>query len=156
MTFKTLFIVCSLSGYLCQVVQAQKDNVAEPLKLEQIMADPDWIGRAPENPRWSHDGATIFYQRKQKGSDVREWFQVDPNNAKSTRIPLKDLSTVLPASGDFDGDHLRVVFTRDGDLFVRDLTRGSRRQLTKTSSMESGAVFLSGGQRIQFRRDGVL
>ena len=156
MTFKNLFISISVSGLLCQVVQAQKDSVAESLTLEQIMADPDWIGRAPEHPRWSHDGAWIVYQRKQKGSDVREWFRVDRTSTKSTRIPLKDLSTALPAAGDFDGDYRRIVFTRDGDLFLRDLKTDSLRQLTKTSSIESGAAFLSGAQRIQFRRDGIL
>ena len=34
------------------------------LTLEEIMAHPDWIGLAPENPYWSDDGARVFFEQK--------------------------------------------------------------------------------------------
>ncbi|MEC9318954.1 MAG: S9 family peptidase, partial [Pseudomonadota bacterium] len=38
---------------------ASAEGVAE-LTLEQIMADPDWMGRFPENAFWSLDGQDIL------------------------------------------------------------------------------------------------
>ena len=44
---------------------ASAQGTAE-LTMEQIMADPDWMGRFPENAFWSMDGEHIlFYQKRQ-------------------------------------------------------------------------------------------
>ena len=47
------------------------------LTLEKIMSDPDWISRRPENPYWSDDGRTIYYQRKRQGSEIRDLYALD-------------------------------------------------------------------------------
>src|SRR4051812_49942944 len=41
---------------------------ASQLTLEQIMADPDWIGNPPENPYWSDHGRSIYYERGREGA----------------------------------------------------------------------------------------
>src|SRR5689334_921924 len=40
---------------------------AQALTLEQIMADPDWIGTPPENPYWADDGSAVYFERKRTG-----------------------------------------------------------------------------------------
>jgi Tol biopolymer transport system component/dienelactone hydrolase len=150
-------VVC-LGTLLCSNGLRGQDATKTPeLTVEQIMADPDWIGRAPENPRWSHDGQTIYFQRKRKGSEVRDWFRrrIDPNS-KTERVPVTELAASIPASGDFSDDYKRLAFSRDGDLFIADLATGKTRQLTRTSATESGVTFLDDDQRVQFRRDGAI
>jgi len=44
------------------------------ITLEQIMADPDWFGRAPESWYWGDDSNTVFYKQKQLGTPLRDLF----------------------------------------------------------------------------------
>ncbi len=37
---------------------------SEQLTLEQIMADPDWIGRQPSSEYWADDSQAVYYQQK--------------------------------------------------------------------------------------------
>ena len=44
---------------------------ADELTLEQIMADPDWLGNKPENAYWGHDNRTVFFEQKRQGSKLK-------------------------------------------------------------------------------------
>src|SRR5476651_2541070 len=52
------------------------DPATSAFTLEQIMSDPDWIGQAPEQPFISADSRTAYYQRKEKGSELRSLWRV--------------------------------------------------------------------------------
>ena len=44
--------------------------------LEQIMADPDWIGNRPEGAYWSDSGEAVFFNQKRRGERIRDWYRV--------------------------------------------------------------------------------
>ncbi|WP_298443654.1 prolyl oligopeptidase family serine peptidase [uncultured Ferrimonas sp.] len=50
-------------------------QASHALTLAQIMADPDWMGRAPERYYWGSDSQSVFYQQKQLGSPQRARLQ---------------------------------------------------------------------------------
>ncbi len=50
------------------------------LNLKQIMSDPDWLGRSPEDAFWSAVGASIGYYRKQEGNQIRDLWLTAPNS----------------------------------------------------------------------------
>src|ERR1044071_9508095 len=60
---------------------APQDPPAPPatdeITLEKIMADPDWIGNAPEDPFWSADGRAVYYERKRQGQERKDLWRVD-------------------------------------------------------------------------------
>ena len=35
------------------------------------MADPDWLGKPPEEPYWADDGSAVYFERKREGSGER-------------------------------------------------------------------------------------
>ena len=47
------------------------------ITLEQIMADPDWIGPPVETAWWAWDGKHVQYQLKRQGSPIRDTFTSD-------------------------------------------------------------------------------
>ncbi|HUB91665.1 MAG TPA: hypothetical protein VMA74_18240, partial [Dyella sp.] len=49
-------------------VAAETPSAAPRLDLETIMANPDWMGQAVENPYWSVDGRSLYYRLKRDGS----------------------------------------------------------------------------------------
>src|SRR3546814_4952406 len=45
---------------------------AQPLTLDQVMADPDWIGSGVEDAWWSWDGKHAYYTRKRSEEHTSE------------------------------------------------------------------------------------
>ena len=67
---------------------------ATPAKpsLEQIMADPDWIGPPVEDEYWSIDGRNIYYELKRKGSSIRDLYRVAAGGATPTKLSDAELA----------------------------------------------------------------
>lgn len=46
-----------------------------PLTIEQVMADPDWIGPSVDQAWWQWDGKQVQYLLKRDGSPVRDTYR---------------------------------------------------------------------------------
>jgi dipeptidyl aminopeptidase/acylaminoacyl peptidase len=123
---------------------------APPLTLDTIMADPDWIGPAVENPYWSADGHHIYYALKRDGSSIRDLYRVDPASGQSIKLDDKALAD---ADGEpvFDRAHRHAAFVRHGDVFVRDLASGKLTQVTRTPAREGGLQWSADGTALHYR-----
>ena len=65
------------------------------LTLEQIMADPDWIGRQPLSSYWGDNSESVFYSQKEKGTPLTHLWQVDSQNAsEAQQVALSKLHAV--------------------------------------------------------------
>ncbi|PCH96114.1 MAG: S9 family peptidase [Gammaproteobacteria bacterium] len=128
----------------------------ETITLEQIMADPDWFGRAPESWYWGDDSNTIFYKQKQLGNPLRDLFvqSLDSNDA-ATRINLAKQHIVADSNAKKNSDGTYEVYSFKGNVFVKNLTNKSVQQITYTSANESDAMFLTNGN-VAYRVDNVF
>ena len=122
------------------------------LTLEKIMADPDWLGNAPEDPWFSPDGSMVFYEQKRQGQSTRDWYMVDAGGGNPELIPPVEHSEV-PGSGQVWNaarDALAWIF--DGDVYVHSMTGASTRQLTRTAATESSPVFLNDARSLAYKQ----
>ena len=146
------------AGALCLLLSLPllpaRAEEAPALTLEQIMADPDWIGNPPENPYWSDDGRSIYYARERDGvgKNPKDLFRVDLASGKAVRIEPAERGKA-DAPGRRSLDRKKKVYVREGDVFVKDLTTGAVHQVTRTSAEESEPFFLADGKRVGFYRD---
>ncbi len=122
-------------------------HAAEPLTLDTVMADPDWIGNAVEQAWWSLDGKTALYQRKREGATIRDLWQVPVAGGAPVKVGDAARAGLDAARPVYDATRTRAAFARNGDIFVRDLRSGALTQLTRTEAQES---------RPQWSRDGAL
>ncbi|HUP22669.1 MAG TPA: prolyl oligopeptidase family serine peptidase [Thermoanaerobaculia bacterium] len=127
------------------------------ITLERIMAHPDWLGRAPERPYWADDGRSVYYFRSEPvvdGFDPRdhELYQADLTGDVLRRVEPEHYPDVDIAGGVYDRDRQHKAFERAGDIYVKDLTTGSVRQLMRTSAAERAPFFLADG-RVGWIRD---
>jgi dipeptidyl aminopeptidase/acylaminoacyl peptidase len=125
----------------------------QPLTLEQIMADPDWIGNPPEEPYWSDDGRSVYYlrQREGVGNQRRDLYKVDLATGKAAKIdPAAQNREDAP--GERNRERTWKTWRRAGDIWVKDLKTGKARQVTRTSDVEGVPHFLADGRRIWFPR----
>ncbi|MCP4787389.1 MAG: prolyl oligopeptidase family serine peptidase [Fuerstiella sp.] len=142
--------------FTCSLLYGDFSVAGDRITLEQIMADPDWIGGSPERPMWSVDSSRIFFQRKQNGRQERDWWVVDIANGAPQKLSLHDALSATPAKGDYDHDRRKRIYTFAGDLFVQDMDSGNIRQLTRTEAHESLPAFLGDTAQVQFSRNGSL
>ncbi|HEY4590721.1 MAG TPA: DPP IV N-terminal domain-containing protein, partial [Thermoanaerobaculia bacterium] len=129
------------------------EPAAAELTLEQIMADQDWIGNPPENPYWSDDGRSIYYQREREGigPQRKDLYRVDLATGKAALIEPAQRARA-DAPGEHNLERTRKVYLVDGDVFVKDLKTGAVRQITRTGEAERDVHFLADGRRIWFHR----
>ncbi len=146
-------IVATLAAFIMLPVAAAEppaSAASASLDLETIMANPDWVGHAVEDPYWGVDGRHLFYQVKRDGSSVRDLYRVDPASGSNVKL---DPAAMTTADGPavFDRAHRHAAFILHGDVFVVDLASGRRQQVTMTSQRESSPQFSADGRALQFR-----
>lgn len=127
-----------------------KDTVKTELTLEQVMADPDWIGNAPESPYWADDGQSIYYHQKVKGHNERKLWQLDLATNDLRAITDEALFEVDSRSGEISPNKKLKVYNLRGDLYVKYLDSGDVRQLTKTHANEGRPQFI-GNDTVAYR-----
>jgi dipeptidyl aminopeptidase/acylaminoacyl peptidase len=130
------------------------EDTGEPreLTLQRIMSHPDWIGIPPEDPYWADDGRSIYYERRREGEDIRDLYRLELATGEATRVDPADLGAADARGGHRSEDGRWKAYTRAGDVYVKDLTTGQVRQLTRTAETESDVRFLADGRRVSFRR----
>jgi len=116
------------------------------LSLQQIMADPQWIGHPVEQAWWSVHGDQIYYRQQRQDSSLRDVYVLDPA-ASSAAALLTDAQrvTVNDQQPVFELGIQRALYLRQGDVWLHDPQQQSERQLTRTAASE---------QRLQFGADG--
>ncbi len=159
----SFLIVLALAGLptaLAQPAQPVANPPArgadEPITLELIMSDPDWIGNAPENEYWGDDSQSIYYSLKRPGSDERDLIQIDRTGSVIRTVSDAEMPFIDTRGGSYSSDYSWKVYTRGGNLFVKDFADGKVTQLTRTSENISGVEVMHGDKRIMFRRNGNL
>jgi dipeptidyl aminopeptidase/acylaminoacyl peptidase len=135
------------------VWQPAKAAPQSGLSLEQIMADPDWIGPAVRDAYWSADGRAVYYSLKRSGSPISDLHRVDPLSAKDQVVDAAAMAGA-DAPAIYDRAGKRAAFIRNKDIFVRDLSSGRLTQITRTPLPKADPRFSADGKLLSFRVDG--
>ncbi|HEY0782971.1 MAG TPA: hypothetical protein VGE98_10975, partial [Thermoanaerobaculia bacterium] len=147
----TAALLITLAGTALPSRTAAAADAAAGVTLDQIMADQDWRGRPPENTYWGDDGRTVYYEQKQTGKELRDLVRLEIDSGKSRIVPPGERGSVDVGGGRLSHDGKKKVYSRKGDLYLKDLTTGEVRQLTRTGDVETDPRFLVGDGRISFR-----
>ncbi len=134
------------------------ERPAWQLELEQIMANPDWIGPPVESPFWSLDGAEVFYALRRaessyrEGATIRDLWRVAADGGEPQPVADAERAALDAAAPVFDRERRRALIVRDGDIFLREL-QGERalRRLSRTPAGESSPQWRADGEAVQWR-----
>ena len=126
---------------LAPSAQAQ---TSAPLTIEQAMAEPDWIGPPVERAWWTWDGQ-VQYELKRDASVVRDTFEQGLDGSAARRVGDDQRAGLDAANPVYDASRQRMLLSRNGDLFVRDLRSGALTQVTRSNDAEQQARFAHDG-----------
>jgi len=145
-----------MSARLSAAVAVLVSLVALPtqaaLTLDQIMAEPDWIGAPVESPYWSTDGSAVYYSLKRTGSAVRDVHRVGASDGKDSVLSPAELAGIDGKDAVYDTARQRAAFIRNGDVFVRELGSNRLIQVTRSSEDESSPQFSADQSSLHYRR----
>src|SRR5688572_15953438 len=119
---------------------------ATPLTMQQVMADPDWIGPPVEQAWWSWDGQRAYYTLKREGATIRDTYVQPIAGGIATSLDGAARADLDAAQPVFDAQRTRMAFVRNGDVFVRDLRNGALTQLTRSSDDDAQPQWSSDGE----------
>ncbi len=146
---KRLTLLASLCGPAIAFAQQ-----VQPLSVEKIMRDPKWIGTSPDNIFWGIDGKTVYFNWNPDKLPADSLHAITLTNHKPVKTAPSERSHIQAMqNGELNQDRTRLVYTWQGDVWLRDLASGKDTRVTYTSDLESGAEFGFSESRILFRRE---
>jgi len=137
-------------------VSAQKKFA---LTIDNIMRGPEIYGYEPTAPRWSADGQRVYFQWKRfneprvKPNDA---YVVNRDGSGLRKLNEEETKNLPPALGSRTRDRKRLAYAENGDIFIYDYSTGAKRQLTKTTDVETNPQFTFDEKRVTFLRGGNL
>lgn len=125
-----------------QTPSATKDRVnatagSITLTMEQIMSDPDWLGRQPLSAFFSPVGDSVMYYRKREGSVIQDLFKTNSALGNGEIVKLNERHHNEFDEIIDDNDHSFIAWLYEGNIFAQQ--RGSDQivQLSKDSDTAS-------------------
>lgn len=123
------------------------------LTVEKIMRDPKWIGSAPSGVSWSPDSKTVYFFWNPDNAPADSLYKITLQNRTPQKVSKKERLALPPFNSTYNKAFTRMVYEKNGDLFLYDVISGKITQLTNTVSRESGASFSGDEKKIIYSSD---
>ena len=133
------------------------------MTVDSIMRGPDLVGYPPSGLRWSGDSTKLYFNWRKPGEEESSTYVVDRAGGEPRKLSEEETKNAPPASGRWDNARRRILFSDGGDIVIYDVSTGTRRQVTKTSSSEGNprwarndthVTYVSGGNLFIVAVDG--
>ena len=149
MQIRTLTILFFIASFLLYPFSLFADSEQSAVKtelsslnLQKIMADPDWMGNSPQNPSWSLDGKSIYYQQKATGHSHRNTFKLSLADNQAKQVTKDEMLLSASVDAKLNKSKSHGVFTYQGDIYLITLANSEISPLTKDAQRQSKASFV--------------
>jgi dipeptidyl aminopeptidase/acylaminoacyl peptidase len=128
-------------------------STSKPLTVETIMRDPKWIGSSPSAPQWSADGQQLFFSwNPDKAADDSLYF-ITLSNATPVKATVAQKQALVTSNTIvYNLQRTAYTYSKDGDIFYREMKSPSVKRVTQTVDIESNVQFSFNDRRIVYVR----
>ncbi len=118
---------------------SQQSNL-DDLTVEKIMRDPaKWIGTSPSNISWSRDSKSIFFNWNPEQEASSSTYKISIEGGEAVKD--EDRLEGFPRQYNFNRDGSVIVYSKGGDIYIREVKSNKETRLTSTEARESDASF---------------
>jgi hypothetical protein len=149
-----LLLISLLSSVVAQQSKPQPQTQPFDLTVDSIMRGPRLVGYPPTGVYWSQDSQRVYFRWKQPDEPrLKEMslYVVNRDGSGLRRLTEEQSKQAPPANG-VSKDKSMTVFTDEGDIFIYDHAKQTRRQITRTVDAETNPHFTFDQKRIYFTR----
>jgi dipeptidyl aminopeptidase/acylaminoacyl peptidase len=133
----------STTTLMAPLVQPPKSQ--QPLTLNQIMANPDWMGLFAQGAYWSDDSQSVFFSRQVHQSPNADFYQQAVGQSEAIKLALNQLHLADQRNGVLDPPKTQKAYIYQGNIFVKKLSSGAIKQITRQNDPIKGVSFLTNG-----------
>ena len=142
--FAFVFLLFSLTICLAQ----QK---LDKLTVEKIMRDPKWIGTSPSNIYWGADGNSLYFNWNPDNLPSDSVYFITLTNHNPVKASVEQKQNIIPGySTTWNTNRTACVFTKDGDVFFKDLKTGNTKRIIQTTEKETNPIFSFDDKKIVY------
>lgn len=123
------------------------------LTVEKIMRDPKWIGSVPSGLHWSVDSKTIYFNWNPDKNPADSLYTITLQNRTPQKVSKKERLALPSSFGMYNKSFSKMLYEKNGDLFILDVPSGKITQLMNTVGRESGAAFSGDEKKIIYAFD---
>jgi dipeptidyl aminopeptidase/acylaminoacyl peptidase len=138
-----LLLVISLTG---------NSQTLGELTVEKIMRDPKWMGVAPTNLNWSPDGKTLYFNWNPVNAPSDSLYKITLQNRTPQKVSKKERLS-LASPGTYNKLYTKLIYEKNGDIFLLDVLSNKVTQVTNTVSRESAPQFSGDEKKIIYAYD---
>jgi dipeptidyl aminopeptidase/acylaminoacyl peptidase len=150
-----LLLMSLLSSVGAQQSKPQPQTKPFELTVDSIMRGPRLVGYPPTGVYWSQDSQKIYFRWKQADEPrLKEMslYVVNRDGSGLRRLTEEESKQAPPPNGELSKDKSMTVFADEGDIFIYDHAKQTRRQITRTVDAETNPHFTFDQKRIYFTR----
>lgn len=115
----------------------------QTITLNQIMSDPAWLGRQPENMGWSVDGSELVYERERENSELNDVYAASVTSpAQASKVPLSELHRYRYNERVESNDGQYTAYRFEDSVFVL-MPNGENVQLTRGGAALENLRFMT-------------
>ena len=142
---KKLLCIAFIGVYLSSYAQQST------LSVEKIMQDPKWIGVSPDGIFWGLESEKLYFNWNPQAEDFSSLHQIAVSDHVLEKVEDAERQQLIRQYA-YDQARTRIVFERQGDIYLRELKSGIETRLTNTVSRESNPHFGHDGKHIVFQQ----
>jgi Tol biopolymer transport system component len=117
------------------------------------MRDPKWMGVAPSNPYWSVDGKTLYFNWNRENATSDSLYKITLVNRVPQKVSKVERMSLPSRFGSYNRSYTKLVYEKNGDIFLLDIASNKKIQITNTVARESAPYFSGDERSILFTQD---
>jgi dipeptidyl aminopeptidase/acylaminoacyl peptidase len=149
------------------IASAEAAGSGRPITIEGYSRDWEkWAGFAPDRARWTPDGQALYFDWNPERADLPSLYVVEATGGAPRKVPTEQMIAVpQPPPGRGSGaasvsvpsrDGSKIVWERDGDVFLLDVASKKVTRITNTEVAETSPDFSHDQQKVTFESGGNL
>jgi dipeptidyl aminopeptidase/acylaminoacyl peptidase len=143
--------LCAFAFLLLPFTICLGQQKLDKLTVEKIMRDPKWIGTSPSNVYWNADGDSLYFNWNPDNLPSDSVYFITLTDHHPVKASAQQKQNIIPDySTTWNTNRTACVFTKDGDVFFKDLKTGNTKRIVQTTEKETNAVFSFDDKKIVY------
>ncbi|MBE0652158.1 MAG: S9 family peptidase [Bacteroidales bacterium] len=111
------------------------------LSIEKIMQGEKFIGYSPSDIQWSPVGDRIYFDWNPEMEALSSLYVTTVSKPIPVKVSTEEQKDLPAFRGTYNQKRAKMLYAKDGDLFMLDIKTGLSKQITSTIAIESSPVF---------------
>ena len=145
------FLIVIINLFVVTNFFAQKTN---SLKLEDIMKGEAFTGFSPTDIMWSDDATKIYFSWNPDNALLRDYYYIYADkgaNQSPIKVDSIEIFDLPVQNAVYNSDYSLKLYSKNEDLFIKNLNDQTVLQITNTLDVEIDPVFLADESIIAYK-----